>query len=57
MSKKRELRPVGEEETYTVKVRRDPETGVVVRELWTKNGQAYCEHGPASISRDPITGV
>lgn len=57
MRRKREFRPVLPDETYTVTVRRDHATGVVVHERWEQNGQEHREHGPALVWCDPVTGV
>lgn len=57
MGPKGEWHPWGPEEIYTVTVRRDPITGVVVREEWEKDGKSHCDHGPAVIFRDRVTGV
>jgi hypothetical protein len=47
------------EETYTVRIRRDDETGVAVTEYWIRadTGKQHRIDGPASISRDPKTGI
>jgi hypothetical protein len=36
---------------------RDPDTGIVTRELWFESGVAHRDDGPAEIYRDPKTGV
>jgi hypothetical protein len=45
------------EEIYTVTVRRDLRTGIVISESWVMNGKAHREDGPAQIRRDPATGI
>jgi hypothetical protein len=37
-------------------VQRDPETGIVVHELWCLNGQIHRVGGPANILRNRVTG-
>jgi len=44
-------------ETYTVTIRHDRATNVVVSERWEKDGREHRDHGPALISRDAVTGM
>jgi hypothetical protein len=44
-------------ETYKVHIGFDLATKVVTFEHWMKNGRTLCEHRPAIIRRDRITGV
>ncbi len=57
MTAKKNRRPVLPEETYTVTIRRDAETGMAVFETWRMDGKQHRPDGPASIARDAFTGV
>jgi hypothetical protein len=45
------------EEEYTVTVRRDAETGIVVSEYWQMDGSDHREGAPSLIIRDGLTGM
>ena len=42
---------------YTIKTERDPETGIVTYEAWSKDGKPDRADGPAIIKRDTTTGT
>jgi hypothetical protein len=57
MGRRTRYRPAGPEETYTVVIKRDLVTGIVVSEEWSKDGKVHFDGGPARFRRDPMTGV